>query len=157
MNKLIHVVITIVFGTLIMPVMANNDGRSDHHSTHLVRTKDGVPVTVTQEHCYPQGANGTEVCKKSGERYQVVLAALQKAGFVESTADHHRKNLVIYEVTVTPVDGVGYSVRNVGRLTGNLSMEIRGGIYPETDLQNIAMRLDQARLIFMTGARTALQ
>lgn len=153
MGKLINAIIAISFGIFMTSVMANGDD----HSTRLVRAKDGVPVTVTREHCYPQGANGAAVCKRSGERYQVVLAALRKAGFVESLADRPR-SLVIYEVVITPVDGVGYLVRNVGRLGSNLSlsMEIRGGIHPEADLPNIAHRLDEAFLIFMAGARTAL-
>lgn len=155
MNTLIKTIVAIVFGIIMMPAIASDDSRNDGHSTRLVRTKDGVPVTVTREHCYPQSTNGAAVCKRSGERYQVVLAALRKAGFVENDAVD-RRSLVIYEVTITPVDGVGYRVSNVALLSGNLSMEIRGGIYPESDLPNIARRLDQAFLIFMTGARTAI-
>ena len=121
------------------------------HTTHLVR-HDGVPAMVMRNPCDPAGVDSTEACQQSGKRYQAVLAAMRKHGFVENRPGN--QSLVIYDVVITQRDGVSYSVRTLRGTT--ISMEVRGGLHTDQDLAKVVERLDRASFILMNGAKVAL-
>ncbi len=121
------------------------------HTTHLVR-HDGVPAMVMRNPCDPGGVGSTEACQQSGKRYQAVLAAMRKHGFVENRPGN--QSLVIYDVVITQRDGVSYTVRTLRGTT--ISMEVRGGLHTDQDLAKVVERLDRASFILMNGAKVAL-
>ena len=120
------------------------------HSTHLVR--HDTPAKVTREACEPGSVGSAEACQQSGRRYQAVLVAMRKHGFVENRPGN--QSLVIYEVVITQRDGVSYTVRTLRGTT--ISMEVRGGLHADQDLVKIVERLDRAALILMSGAKIAI-
>ena len=139
----------LVLCTLSIPCFAADMHQG--HTTHLVR-HDGVPAMVTRNPCDPGGVGSTEACQQSGKRYQAVLVAMRKHGFIENRPGN--QNLVIYDVVITQRDGVGYTVRTLRGTT--ISMEVRGGLHADQDLVKIVERLDRASFILMNGAKVAL-
>ncbi len=142
--------VAIILGLGSIPCMAANG--TEEVKTFLVRASDGVPARVTKQACdIVQGSpDSAMVCLRANQRHDTIVTSLKRAGFSQN--DIWANGLVIYDVTITPRDGIGYTVRT---RYGSLEMVVNGSIHQDLDVPRITERLNRASIVLMNGARIA--
>lgn len=155
MFRKIFTLILMCLGFATIPCLAA-DTSDKEIKTFLVRTRDGIPARITKQACsiMPGSssavADSMVVCLRASQRHDSIVSSLKRAGFVQN--EPWANGLVIYEVVITPRDGIGYAVRT---RYGSLEIEVRSSIHQDDEVSEIVERLDRAALVLMNGARIA--